>query len=326
MLQEVFRIPFLNIPVFGYGLMLVVAFLAFIQISQFLARRSNINPENFVNGTFIGLVIGVIGSRLSHVLENWHEYADPRFSLGHNLLHMINVREGGLTFYGGFLLATPICIAYAVHKKMPLRRSMDIVAIGLMVGLGIGRVGCFLNGCCYGERCDASWGVQFPYHSPAYLEQLDKGELQAPDTLFIPNPDLRGTHLATKDDLRHLPELKPVAAEQKALPVLPTELYSTFNSLLLAAVLFAFYTLKPAPGRVFALMCLLEGTTRFLLEMVRVEPPLKPEWFGPLSIAQVTSIAVVVAGVILWFTFPHFGTQDPLRAPGGRGFPATVTA
>ena len=308
MLQEVFRIPVVGIPVFGYGLMLVVAFLAFIGISQFLARRSGLDPEDFVNGTFIGLVIGVVGSRMSHVIENWSDYSRPELSVWQNLFNIINVRNGGLTFYGGFLLATPICIWYAVHKKMPLRRSMDVVAVGLMVGLGIGRIGCFLNGCCYGERCNVSWGVQFPYHSPAYDEQFEHGEINPPEQLLVPT--LRGgTRLMTKDEVTKDPQLKALAASQKALPVLPTELYSTLTSFLLAGVLFAFYTMRPAAGRVFALMCILEGTTRFILEMVRVEPPVKPELFGPLSIAQVTSVGIVIAGVAFWFLAPMFGKQ-----------------
>ena len=68
MLQELFRIPFLNIPVYGYGLMMVIGFLLALQLAKFLARRSGFDPEIFVNCGLIALVAGVLGARLSHVL------------------------------------------------------------------------------------------------------------------------------------------------------------------------------------------------------------------------------------------------------------------
>src|SRR5688500_15129122 len=77
MLQELFRIPGLDIPIFGYGLMLVIGFLAAAQLAKFLARRSGLDPEVFINAGLLALVSGVIGARLSHVLENLGQYTDP---------------------------------------------------------------------------------------------------------------------------------------------------------------------------------------------------------------------------------------------------------
>src|SRR5262245_17612495 len=98
MLQEVFRIPtpWGSIPIFGYGLMMVVGFLCAVQLAKFLARRSGIDPELFVNAALIALVAGVAGARLSHVLENFSEYTRADRSLGENLFAMINIRSGGL--------------------------------------------------------------------------------------------------------------------------------------------------------------------------------------------------------------------------------------
>ena len=77
MLQEIFRIPGTNISIHGYGLMLVIAFLLAVQVARFLARRSHIDPEALTNAALIALITGVIGARLSHVLENFHQYTDP---------------------------------------------------------------------------------------------------------------------------------------------------------------------------------------------------------------------------------------------------------
>src|SRR5687767_9622591 len=184
MLPELFRIPGLDVPVYGYGLMMVIGFLLGVEVAKFLARRTGFDPETFVNVGLIALVAGVVGARLSHILENWSEFtASP--SLWENLKHMANIRSGGLTFYGGLLLATPMCLLYGVYKKVPLRVGMDIIAPCVMVGLAFGRIGCFLNGCCYGAQSHVPWAVTFPYHSNAYVDQWRAGELEAPEDLVI---------------------------------------------------------------------------------------------------------------------------------------------
>ncbi len=111
------------------------------------------------------------------MIENLGEYTRGDLSVWQNLANIVNTRSGGLTFYGGFLLATPACIAYAIRNRIPVLVGMDIVAPVLMIGLGLGRIGCFMNGCCYGERCDLPWAVRFPYDSNAYVEQFEKGEI-----------------------------------------------------------------------------------------------------------------------------------------------------
>src|SRR5438270_12715806 len=200
MLQDLFRIPGTHITIHGYGVMMVVGFLLALQLAKFLARRSKLDPEIFVNAGLIALVTGVIGARLSHVLENFHQYTDPTRSIGANLFDAINVTSGGLTYYGGFLLATPCCIAYGIMKKVPLRTGMDIIAPCLMIGLGIGRIGCFLNGCCYGAESNVPWGVKFPYYSNTYIEQVEHHELTPAPQMYTEGP--RGPRLMSVDEVK----------------------------------------------------------------------------------------------------------------------------
>ena len=167
-----------DITVFGYGVMLVVGFIAAMYLAQFLARRSGLDPEIFANAAIIALVFGVLGARLSHVIENIPQYTRLDFSAWQNFKNAINIREGGLTYYGGFLLATPACILYGMWKKVPIPLGMDIIAPCLMIGLAFGRIGCFLNGCCYGTSCNVPWAVQFPYGSDAYVTQFAENQLQ----------------------------------------------------------------------------------------------------------------------------------------------------
>ena len=117
------------------------------------------DPEIFANAALIALLSGVIEARLSHVIENWHQYSDPSRSVLANFREAINIAEGGLTYYGGFLMAMVCCIAYGLWKRIPIRLGMDILAPCIMIGLGFGRIGCFLNGCCLGLSaiCRGRW-------------------------------------------------------------------------------------------------------------------------------------------------------------------------
>lgn len=313
MLQELFRVPGLNLPVYSYGLMMVIGFLAAMELAKFLAKRAKINPELFVNAALIALVTGIVGARLSHVIENWRQYIDPTRSVAANFLDAINIRSGGLTYYGGFLLAFPTLVIYALKKKMPLRLSMDIVAPCLVIGLGFGRVGCFLNGCCYGDECKLPWAVQFPYQSFAYEEDVQLHRITPPRELLVPTAD-GDERLLTKDEIRSgevnahangglvvpvAANARALAVTQHSLPVHPAQLYSTFTAFLIAAIALCFITLHRTPGRAFALMLMLEGASRFVLEMLRVEPAV----LGPMSLSMVIGLGLAVLGVALWIVF-----------------------
>lgn len=316
MLQVLFRIPWLNIPIYGYGLMLVIGFLAATELAKFLARRSRINPEIFVNTGLIALISGVAGARLSHVLENWADYSRTDLTFWQNLYNAVNIRNGGLTFYGGLILGFVCTLAYAIRKRVPVRVGMDIVAPTIMVGLAFGRIGCFLNGCCYGAECEAPWAVSFPYYSNAYQEEVDRGEIQAPAALQVPTAR-GGTRLMTPDEAKRN-GLTDVAKDEHSKHLHPAQLYSSLDAFLVAATLVAYFTLPHAPGRVFALMLLMMGPVRFLTEMVRAEPPVM--WVGSygLSFSMVLSVFFVVSGVALWVAFGKMGSrEDWLEQVGG---------
>lgn len=309
MLRELIRIPYFDVTLYSFGLMLVLGCWLALELAKSLSRRSGINPEHFANICILALLSGVVGARLSHVLENFGEYFGKD---GEGLLAAFNIREGGLTYYGGVILATPVCIWYALKNGIPIRRGMDIIAPTLMVGLALGRVGCFLNGCCWGDVCDKPWAVTFPYDSPAYESHLKKGLIPPPPAeLLIEDPrDPLHARPATADQLRKNPQLAALAKTLRSQPVHPTQLYSTLAALLVCGACVAFYSLGPAPGRVFALMMVLEGGARFTIETLRVEPPvLRLAGYG-LSISMVIGACLVIGGAVLWFAFPLMGRRQ----------------
>jgi phosphatidylglycerol:prolipoprotein diacylglycerol transferase len=331
MQQELFHLP-QWLPwvggqaIYGYGVMMVLGFFAALQLAQFMARRSGINPEVFVNAGLIALVTGVIGARLSHVLENLPQYTSPKRTAWENFQDAYNIRSGGLTFYGGFLLAFPCVVAYGLYKRVPVRRGMDIVAPCLMVGLAFGRIGCFLNGCCYGAECNVPWAVQFPYHSNAYIDEYRSKRLDPPPQLILPKKDDAPARPISLEEIQkaEMPaerkaELLNLAAHEKSHKLHPSQLYSTITAFLIAALLVAYYTLPHPAGRVFAIMLLIEAPSRFILEMLRAEPAVIGRnsgvmtWLPSLSFSMVLSIGLFVLGLVLWRVFR--GPPDEMPRP-----------
>lgn len=322
MFPEILRIPLpgsipdLVIPAFG--LLMVVGFLVGLQLAKFLARRSGLDPEVFVNAGLIALVAGVLGARLSHVLENLSQYTDPSRSASANFIDAINIRSGGLTYYGGFLVAFPLLVLYAIKKKVPIRLGMDIVAPCLMIGLGFGRIGCFLNGCCYGAQCSLPWAVSYPYHSFAYQDEFRHGRLNPPDELLVTleDGDLR---LMSSDELRRAPlQFRQLAKQQHSLALHPAQIYSALTAFLIAGITLTYFTLPHAWGRGFALMLILEGSTRYVLELLRVEPAV---WGTPLSLSMWLGMGMVLLGIVLWVAFGKLAPIALGTAPIGTASP-----
>lgn len=321
MYPEILRIPLpgsvpdLVIPAFG--LLMVIGFLLALQLAKFLARRSGIDPEVFVNAGLIALVAGVLGARLSHVLENLSQYTDPTRSAFANLADAVNIRSGGLTYYGGFLLAFPLLVLYAIKKKTSIPLGMDIVAPCLMIGLGFGRIGCFLNGCCYGAPCQLPWAVQFPYHSIPYQDEFSSRKINPPEELLAPLEDGRA-RLLGMDELKRAPiSLRQLARQQHSLPLHPAQLYSAFTAFLIAGIALTYFTLPHAWGRGFALMLILEGVARYVQEMLRVEPAV---WGSALSLSMWLGLGMVGLGIVLWIAF---GKAAPIEGRGSLPVNAT---
>lgn len=309
MLKELFRIPGLDMPIFSYGLMLVIGVLCAIWLAMSLARRKGIDPELFLNAGLLALLAGVVGARLTHVLENLPEYTAPGKNLAQMVWEMANIREGGLTYYGGFLFATPVLIIYAIRKKVSVRVGMDIIAPALMVGLAFGRIGCFLNGCCFGAVYDGPCSVRFPYYSDAYRLQVDSHQLVPPPAL-VGEDALGNKRLLPPEIAKQDPQLVPLVREARSLPVHPTQLYSTFTALLIALLLLAAMPVIAVPGRVFALMLMIEPITRFLLEMLRTEPVVR--W--GMSTSMILAIPQFIAGVLFWVALGWYASRNGAKS------------
>ncbi|MGD8500075.1 MAG: prolipoprotein diacylglyceryl transferase, partial [Phycisphaerales bacterium] len=182
MYQELFEIPFIHLTVKSYGLMMVIGFLVAVSLIRRLSRSFTPNPQLITNAALYSLIGGVVGARLFFVVH----YLD-KFRV--RPLEVFAIWQGGLELLGGVTLAVSVILFYMLYHKLPIRRYLDVLAIGLMSALVFGRIGCFLNGCCYGKPAKLPWGVRFPYYSFAYHSQIaeDLGRNRREPQLELPD-------------------------------------------------------------------------------------------------------------------------------------------
>jgi phosphatidylglycerol:prolipoprotein diacylglycerol transferase len=160
----------------SYGLLLALAFLIAIQIFVSRGKKRGIPEEPLSTVALVVLVLAILGGRALFVVTHWSDYAaDP--------MAVFRLWEGGLTLYGGYILAIAGGIAFVRAKKLPLWRMADAAAPSMAIGIGIGRIGCFLNGCCFGLPAHVPWAVSFPPSS--YSSYVFPGVPLHPSQLYL---------------------------------------------------------------------------------------------------------------------------------------------
>jgi len=313
MYPELFEIPFIHRSLHSFGVMMVIGFIAGFFLVRWLSRDISPNPQLITNVALYALIPGVAGARIFFVIHHFSHFR------GH-LASVFAVWQGGLEFYGGVICAIPVIVLYLRHHKLPIRRYLDILAIGLMLGLAFGRMGCFLNGCGFGKPTQLPWAVRFPYGSFAYRSQVypdyarDRSEpyRKLPDEFFDYHADVTVPGKTLKPYERLSEEQKEMLKannQLRSLPVHPTQLYSSANAALLCFILCILgrrsqkgsnsgntKKLFTEPGLAFSLAFILYGIARFFLEMLRDDNPFEVD---SLTISQLLSIASIALGAVL---------------------------
>ena len=161
-----------SFPVHWYGVMMALAFLAGLWTAGRRGRREGIASEKIVDiGPWL-IVGGILGARTVYVATYWQE----SFA-GQPIGEIFMVQHGGLVFYGGLIGAALAGILFAAVKKLPLWKLADILAPSIALGYVFGRIGCLLNGCCYGRACDLPWAIHFPPGHETYPHGVHPTEI-----------------------------------------------------------------------------------------------------------------------------------------------------
>jgi phosphatidylglycerol:prolipoprotein diacylglycerol transferase len=146
-----------SLPVRWYGVMMALAFFAGLWTATRRARLVNVAGDIIADMTLWLMAGGIIGARFVYVTTYWKtEFADQPFS------EVFMIQHGGLVYYGGLIGAILAGYVYLVWKKLPVWKIADILAPSIALGSVFGRIGCLLNGCCYGYACTLPWAIHFP--------------------------------------------------------------------------------------------------------------------------------------------------------------------
>jgi len=248
------------LPIHWYGVMMALGFLVALANWTYIGRKEGRSFNFCADLLFWIMVSGILGARLAYVVSDFkHFLAQP--------LAIVRVDQGGLIYYGGVVGSILAIFIFANVRREKTLVVLDLAAISVPVAHAIGRIGCFLNGCCHGREYDGLFAVSYPAKSLAWWLQVDAGRI---------------TRLAPR-----------------SLSVHPVQLYeATFNLALYFVVMWA-YRCRKRNGSVSALYLLIHPAGRFCLEFLRGDKRMR--WMG-LSIAQLVSIVLFISGcgMLIW--------------------------
>ena len=324
-MHPVFHLGPVELPAFFT--FLTVAMGASILVAWHKGRQTGTDPDRILDLGLLLAATGVVGCRILHVIADgyfWdyvHLCTDPLqvqgFRLpsgkacasaaecallalgdlchpdagtchpGRDCLRVFKIWYGGLSYYGGILLALPIGIVYARRHRMGVLRMVDLGGFSLPLGLFFGRLGCWFAGCCFGATSHASLAVTYGPGTPAFEAQRKAGQLAA-DAITT-------------------------------LPVVPTQLISSGYALVIFAICrFIVYPRRRFHGETFWWFLLLYGASRFCVEFFRADD--RGLWFGELaSTSQLLAIPLVAIALIMMVVgrkrWPL--SRYPMSAPPG---------
>ncbi len=155
------------LEIHSYGLMLALSFLVGIYFAIYRAQKQGIDPNKIVDLSIVIVVSAIVGSRFLYVIFHLDEFKGRWLDTINPFQSSGQIGIAGLTMLGGFVAAVTFSVLYMKIKKLSILQICDIMIPSVALGIFITRIGCFLNGCCFGLPTDAPWGMVFPQESPA---------------------------------------------------------------------------------------------------------------------------------------------------------------
>ncbi len=252
-------IPFLgtSIPISAYGTMLSLSMIIGIYLTVRNGKKQGLDELKVLTACLWGLIFLVVGARLFFIIQHYPRYlANPA--------KILQLWKGGLVFYGGFIGGIGAMVIYLRISRISVQKFLDAVTPCIPLGLFLTRVGCFLNGCCYGRLSELPWAVRYPQGSRVYTGQLESQLIEA--------------------------------TRELSLPVHPTQLYSSLNGLFLFLVITYWARHKRFDSELFWGFSLLYAITRFVLEFFRGDQSRTGIFL--LTIPQLTSIVLGILAIV----------------------------
>lgn len=263
-----------SISIFGfeiayYGIIIGCAILIGFLIATSEAKRTRQNPEDYLDMGIIGVIAGIVGARVYYVIFSWDMYKD-------NLLHIFNLREGGLAIYGGVIGAVLAVFILAKVKHLSPFQILDTVAMAILNGQMLGRWGNFFNREAFGEYTDSLFAMRLP------LDAVRSGDV-------------------TERMRQHIERIDGVSYIQ----VHPTFLYESLWCCVLLIILALYRKHKKYEGEVFLLYIFGYGLGRVWIEGLRTDQLLIPGIGLPVSQLLAGCVVIFAGAVLLYLRKNH---------------------
>lgn len=247
------------VPDFGIVQALAILLGAYLAIRE--AERRGLETSRVFRIGLVTVVAAIVGSRLFIVFQYFDYFME-------NPLQIFAYWNGGTASSGAYIGGMVGALLACRGWRFPTAKFLDLAAPSVALAIGIGRVGCFLNGCCYGTVCELPWGMRFPEGSGAH-----------------------DAHLADR----------LIAAGDLSLPVHPTQLYEAIFAFLLFGLLILYRRYQRRDGELVALLFLLYPIVRFLNEFVRAD---ERGEVGIISFPQALALVAMIASAIFLLRRP----------------------
>jgi phosphatidylglycerol---prolipoprotein diacylglyceryl transferase len=268
--------------VYSYGLMLGIAFILGSYILSLHLKRHKLDPAAASTITVLAVIFGIGGAKILYLIEDWSLFLRDPWGM--------TFSPGGLTWYGGFLLALLAVSLYIKARHLPFMKIWDGLGIALILAYGVGRVGCHLSGDGdYGPPTTLPWGT-------IYLQGTAKPAMML-QGYFESHPEERAQWhydelrmiIGGKDKMGHY-----YSRFDEVTPLHPSPIYELLLGCMGFGILLWLRTKFHVDGLLFMAYVMLSSVFRFSVEFVRLNPKL----YAGLSEAQLFSIGLFIAALI----------------------------
>jgi len=279
-----------GLPIFGYGVMLLIGLTSAVLLADWRAKAEGLPAETIWDLAIWIFLPGIVGARLFYLVQYRDRVYDGVETLPQFVWATVNLSEGGIVLYGGLLAGAAAYFTFCAVRQLPPLQVADIITPSVFIGIGFGRIGCLLNGCCYGDACTLPWGLEFPAGSVPFMALVERGFL-APDAAASP-------------------------------PLHPTQIYAALDGFLIAGLTLWYYPFRRVAGDVLGLALLISPLTRFLIEILRGDE--YGQWGTTLTISQWVSLGLFVTG-LLFQVYLARQVRGRVANPSAPGLKPSVT-
>jgi phosphatidylglycerol:prolipoprotein diacylglycerol transferase len=256
--QTAFRIGDMDIA--WYGICLAVGFMLGLWTAGRRGMRIGLNAEDISNLMIWMFIGGVVGGKALFLINHWEEFQNSK-----NSMQML---RSGWVFHGSLIGACIGIWIFIRRKGMPLWATFDALAPSFALGHAIGRIGCFMNGCCFGKTCELPWAVQFPAGTMPHSHHLS------------------------------IEIIEPTA--KLSAFVHPSQMYEFILNIMFYAFLAWLFRRRKFDGQIFAAYLLGYAVIRFGIEFARADDR-GWLWFSSLTSGQGISILLLGLGAFIWW-------------------------